>query len=145
MVQFIDGSLIAQMGSPDMRLPISYALFFPDRTDCGVPHFDPIKFGQPLTFEKPDTTRFPCLELARRAMSQGGTMPAVLNGANEHLVQLFLNTKIGFNSIPSLLEAVMDQHNPVPAETLAVIETADSWARGFAQQLADTTQAKASF
>jgi len=129
MVQFIDGSLIAQLGPPDMRLPIAHALFHPERIDVGVPPIDLIQYGKPLTFEEPDLGRFPCLGLARAALKTGGTMPAVLNGANEATVGRFLDGTLAFSAIPVALESVMNKHSTVDRPTLDDITAADRWAR----------------
>jgi 1-deoxy-D-xylulose-5-phosphate reductoisomerase len=110
MVEFIDGSVLAQLGVPDMRIPIQYALTYPDRvavTEKGL-GLDLISAGR-LHFAKPDTQRFPSLELARQALVQGGIMPCVLNAADEVAVEAFLHNRLHFSSIPRLIEAVMQQ------------------------------------
>lgn len=106
IVQFEDGSMKAQMGLPDMKLPIQFAMGYPNRLKAGFPRFDFARFPQ-LTFELPDTETFRCLELARLAMEKGGNIPCVMNAANEIAVQLFLEKKLGFNDIPVLIEEVM--------------------------------------
>lgn len=126
-VEFIDGSIIAQMGPPDMRLPIQYALSYPHRKGNPWPRFDFLEHN--LTFSDPDTARFPCLELAFKAMEAGGTMPACLNAANEIAVEQFLKGLISFTDIPHLIEGVMSAHTVTPAPEQADLEKADGWAR----------------
>jgi 1-deoxy-D-xylulose-5-phosphate reductoisomerase len=108
MVQFRDSSVKAQLGLPDMRLPIQYALSFPDRIDADFPRLDFLKFSE-LTFEEPDTKRFPCLTLAVDASKRGGNIPCVLNAANEVVVNAFLNDRIGFTDISDIIATVMDK------------------------------------
>ena len=139
MVQFNDGSLIAQLGPPDMRSPIAYALLYPERVDVGVQTLDLIKYGKPLTFEQPDLNRFPCLRLAHEALAIGGTMPAVLNGANEAAVGAFLKASISFSKIPVILETTMARHSSFDHPTLEQITAADIWAR---EQVAELTTAQ---
>ena len=127
MVRFNDGSTLAQLGLPDMRLPIQYALVYPERLNTDLPRMELNDYAN-LTFEAPDETKFPALGLARRAVAQGGTMPAVMNAANEVAVALFLNNKIPFLQIMRLVEQAMDRHDPLPP-TLANVLEADSWAR----------------
>ncbi len=112
MVEFIDGSVLAQLGLPDMRLPIQYAFTFPKRIKSLGDTLDLIKIKE-LTFEKPDNNTFPCLQLAYEALRIGGTMPTVLNAANEELVLQFLSNKIGFYDIPKRIEKVMGLHTLV--------------------------------
>lgn len=127
MVEYIDGSVLAQMGVPDMRLPIQYALFYPRRLAGGAPRLQwPI--GN-LTFEEPDIARFPSLELAFQAGRVGKTMPAVLNAANEVAVHAFLAGKVEFTAIPKLVAKVMEGHSPVTFASLEDILEADRWAR----------------
>ncbi len=127
MVEYIDGSVIAQLGLPDMRLPIQYALTYPDRVGSPVAHYDP--FGQTLSFDRPDPENFPCLNLAYRAADIGGTMPAVLNGANEIAVDSFLKEKIRFVDIPEVIYAVMQSHSLVTSPTIDDVVVADNWSR----------------
>ena len=127
MVRYRDGSTIAQLGLPDMRLPIQYALIYPQRFDSGLPRME-LKDYANLTFSAPDETKFPALELARRAVSIGGTMPAVMNAANEAAVAEFLNEKIPFLGIARSVEKAMEQHSPLPP-TFENILGVDSWAR----------------
>ncbi len=108
MVSYVDGSLLAQLGNPDMRTPIAHALAYPDRIDSGVAALDLAQIGQ-LAFARPDFDRFPCLKLAYHALAAGGTAPAILNAANEIAVQAFLDRKIGFRMIDRLIADVMDK------------------------------------
>jgi 1-deoxy-D-xylulose-5-phosphate reductoisomerase len=136
MVEFADGSVKAQLASPDMRLPIQYALSYPERLpNNSLPH---ISWGtlRELTFEQPDTERFPCLRLAMEAGKTGGTMPTVLCAADEVAVELFIKGKIGFTDIPRIVEACMEKHKSVPAKSLEVILETDTWARNLAQKTA---------
>jgi 1-deoxy-D-xylulose-5-phosphate reductoisomerase len=128
MVEFVDGSLLAQLSTPDMCLPIQYALTYPARaaSERVQTHFP--KIGS-LTFEEPDVERFPALELARRAGETGGTLPAVLNAANEIAVEAFVNRKINFAQITETVRRVMDAHATVAHPKLEQILEADAWAR----------------
>src|SRR5579862_548209 len=126
LVEFRDGSLIAQLGLPDMRLPIEYALLYPERVDANLPRLSPLEMGT-LTFEAPDEERFPCLRLAREAAQAGGTMPAVMNGANEVAVGLFLEGKLGFLGIPEAIERAMMAHTVKEDPSLDQILMADAW------------------
>ena len=128
MVEFVDGSLIAQLSTPDMCLPIQYALTYPDRAASGRVQTNFPKIGT-LTFEEPDVERFPAIELARRAGEIGGTLPAVLNAANEVAVEAFVNRKINFPQITELVRRTMAAHKTVSQPTLEQILEADSWAR----------------
>ena len=127
-VEYADGAVIAQMGTPDMRLPIAYALNYPERVDLGFERLDIFKTGH-LDFYKPDTEKFKCLSLAYRAVKTGGTMPAVMNVANEKAVALFLDKKIGFTDIPFLIEKAMDAYTVKYDYSIDDIEQADLWAR----------------
>ncbi len=137
LVEFQDGSVLAQLGLPDMRLPIEYALLFPDRVDAGLPRLDITRVSAPLTFGPPDEERFPSLGLARRAAAAGGTMPAVLNAANETAVALFLEDRLPFGGIPSLAASVMDIHVPIHEPNLEQILGADTQARKDALRLSE--------
>lgn len=128
MVEFRDGAIMAQLGSPDMRLPIQLALTYPKRLMNGFSKLDLIK-NNTLTFEAPDTEAFPCLKLAYEALRIGGTMPAVLNAANEEAVRLFLEEKIGFLEIPQIIERVMTSHTVEDTPDLDDIIKMDLWAR----------------
>ena len=128
MVEFYDGSVLAQLGIPDMRIPISYALAYPERLPNTLPSLNLFDI-QTLSFYPPDFQRFPCLQLAFDAARAGGTMPAVLNAANEVAVQAFLDETIAFLDIPTVIEAAMVQHTPEPILDASVAIHADRWAR----------------
>jgi 1-deoxy-D-xylulose-5-phosphate reductoisomerase len=128
MVEFVDGALLAQLSTPDMCLPIQYALTYPDRMPSDRVQTDFVKLGS-LTFEAPDEERFPALKLARRAGETGGTLPAVLNAANEVAVEAFLKKKINFPQITETVRRVMDAHTVVSHPTLEKILEVDAWAR----------------
>jgi 1-deoxy-D-xylulose-5-phosphate reductoisomerase len=128
MVEFVDGSLLAQMSTPDMCLPIQYALTYPARAASDRVQTNFPKIGS-LTFEEPDVERFPAVELARQAGETGGTLPAVLNAANEIAVEAFVNRKINFPQITETVRRVMAAHKPVPHPGLDQILAADAWAR----------------
>ena len=134
MVAYQDGSIMAQLGIPDMKVAIAYALSYPRRLPLRqpLPKFDG---SQPLTFEQPDLEKFPCLALAFQACEAGGTLPAVLNAANEVAVLAFLNEVIGFTAIPAVVEQTMDKHAVVSNPELADILDADRWARACAAEL----------
>ena len=133
MVEFVDGSIIAQLSTPDMCLPIQYALTYPARAASERVQTNFAKIGS-LTFEEPDTERFPALNLARRAGEVGGTLPAVLNAANEVAVEAFCNRRITFAQIPELVARTMKSHAVVAHPTLDQIIAADLWARSEASQ-----------
>jgi 1-deoxy-D-xylulose-5-phosphate reductoisomerase len=128
MVEFVDGSLLAQLSTPDMCLPIQYALTYPDRAASDRVQTNFAGIGS-LTFEEPDAERFPAIELARRAGEMCGTMPAVFNAANEVAVDAFLNQKINFPQITELVRRTMDAHQTILHPTLEQILEADAWAR----------------
>ena len=128
MVEFIDGSIIAQLSTPDMCLPIQYALTYPERASNDRVQTNFAKLGS-LTFEEPDLGRFPALKLARRAGEVGGTMPAVLNAANEVAVEAFCNCRISFEQISQTVASVMEQHQWLAHPSLDEILWADAWAR----------------
>lgn len=128
MVEYVDGSVIAQLGSPDMRIPIQLALTWPERADNNFSRLDLLKCGS-LTFEEPDMNTFACLGLAFEALKAGGTMPAVMNGANEAAVELFLNEKIAFCDISRLIERTMQAHSVNTMPGLDDIIEVDRWAR----------------
>lgn len=134
-VEFMDRAVIGQMGTPDMKIPISYALGYPKRIELNQEGIDFFGKASNLTFEKPDRETFKCLDLAIKSIKLGGTYPAVMNGANEVLVELFLNKEIGFNDIPRIIEKVMKLHGESDkvcseeALTLAFVLEADKWAR----------------
>ncbi len=128
MVEYKDGSVIAQLGQPDMRIPIQLSLTWPERCANEFPRLDLIKSGV-LTFEEPDMEKFRCLRLAYDALEEGGTMPAVLNGANEAAVKLFLEGRIGFCAIPQLIEKTMLAHEVNTSPELDDIIEVDKWAK----------------
>jgi 1-deoxy-D-xylulose-5-phosphate reductoisomerase len=128
MVEFVDGSIIAQISTPDMCLPIQYALTYPERVASERVQTDLAALGS-LTFEEPDHERFPSLGLARRAGEAGGTLPAVLNAANEVAVEAFISRKINFMQISETVARVMARHQVVPHAGLEEILAADAWAR----------------
>jgi 1-deoxy-D-xylulose-5-phosphate reductoisomerase len=133
MVEFTDGSTIAQLGTADMRQPIQYALTWPDRLESCVPRLD-WKDVTRLDFMAPDTDKFPCIGLAYRAIHLGGTAPAVVNAADEIAVAAFLNGQIPFTGIPSLIEATLDARDlHSAADSIDAILEADFWARAFAR------------
>jgi len=130
MVGFRDGSVIAQLGAPDMRLPIQYALTYPERLAADFGRFDPFAVRS-LTFEPPDFARFPCLRLAYDAIAEGGTLPAAMNAANEAAVELFLRGKITFTRIPVIIESAMKAYTVKRGYSAADVIEADKWARAF--------------
>jgi 1-deoxy-D-xylulose-5-phosphate reductoisomerase len=132
MVEFVDGSIIAQLSTPDMCLPIQYALTYPERVGSQRVQTNFAKIAS-LTFEEPDTKRFPALKLARRAGELGGTLPAVMNAANEIAVEAFCNRKIGFEEITATVARVMDRHEWIAHPSLEQILAADAWARDAAR------------
>jgi 1-deoxy-D-xylulose-5-phosphate reductoisomerase len=135
MIEMVDGSIIAQLGVTDMKHPIQYALTYPDRVPGCLPPLDLAGLSK-LTFEEPDIERFPCLGLAFDALKQGGTMPAVLNAANEVAVRSFLDGRIGFTDIAEINRLVMSAHTVQPAGDIDSVLDADSWARGQAENIA---------
>jgi 1-deoxy-D-xylulose-5-phosphate reductoisomerase len=128
MVEFVDGSIIAQLSTPDMCLPIQYALTYPERVASERVQTNFAKIGS-LTFEEPDPDRFPSITLARNAGETGGTLPAVLNAANEVAVEAFCNRKITFEGITQTVAATMAKHSVLEHPTLEKILEADTWAR----------------
>ncbi len=128
LVEFVDGSMLAQLSSPDMCLPIQYALTYPERVPSQRIQTDLIRLGQ-LTFEEPDRARFPALDLARKAGEIGGTLPAVLNAANETAVNAFIDGRINFPQISEVVARVMNRHAVTPHPSLELILQADAWAR----------------
>ena len=133
MVQFVDRSIIAQMGCTDMKLPIQYALTYPDRILNDFERLDFSKLNS-LTFEKPDLETFPCLKLAYDSLNMGGTYSAVLNAANEVLVNEFLEDKIGFYDIPYYIEKTLDAHKSISKPSLEEILHIDKWSRDFVKE-----------
>lgn len=134
MVSFRDSSVISQMGCPDMRLPIEYALTYPERLETDFERLDLAKVAT-LTFEKPDMETFPCLGLAFKVLKLGGTYPAALNSANEFLVNEFLNDKIGFYDIPYYIERTLEQHKNRINPTIEDILEVDKETRDFLSNL----------
>ena len=128
LVEFADGSVIAQLSNPDMRVPIAHALGFPDRIESGAAPLDLAAIGQ-LSFERPDARRFPCLGLAYAALREGGTAPAVLNAANEVAVAAFLEGKLRFTAIPQVIEQALERASAVRADDLETVLEADRGAR----------------
>ena len=135
MVELKDGSVIAQMGRTDMRLPIQYAFAYPDRWDAPVPVLDLTRMGA-LEFFEPAWNDFPCLGLAYRALDAERSLPIVLNAANEVAVASFLEGHLAFTDIPRVIEQAMDAHTPTKADTLAEVRSVDAWARQTAAELA---------
>ncbi|SFM60161.1 1-deoxy-D-xylulose-5-phosphate reductoisomerase [Nitrosomonas communis] len=133
MVEYIDGSVLAQLGNPDMRTPIAHALSYPERMESGVKSLDIFEIAQ-LNFEAPDFARFPCLRLAYEALSAGGNMPAVLNAANEVAVESFLAGQMPFTAIPVMIEQVLQAISRTEIATLDDVLTADSMARDVARE-----------
>lgn len=128
LVEYRDGSVIAQLGIPDMMTPISYALSYPHHKETSLPSLK-LEEASPLTFSLPESRKFPCLDLAFEAAQVGDSMPAVLNAANEEAVDLFLEERIGFLEIPLLIKKTMEAHRPFPIDTLEKVLEADAWAR----------------
>ena len=137
LVEYADGSVLAQMSRPDMRVPIAQALGWPERIDSGVPGIDLIQIAK-LSFEDPDFERFPCLCLAQSAARSGGTMPAVLNAANEIAVAAFLARRLNFAGIAGVIESVLQQHEAGPVTSLSDALAADAWARERAARALDS-------
>lgn len=135
LVLYADGSVLAQLGNPDMRTPIAYALSWPDRMEAGVRPLNLVELAK-LEFEPPDELRFPCLRLAREALNAGGTASTVLNAANEVAVTAFLAKAIGFTQIPQVIERILSQMDIRPADDLNSVLEADHNARALAQQYA---------
>jgi 1-deoxy-D-xylulose-5-phosphate reductoisomerase len=141
MVELVDGSLIAQLGVTDMRLPIQYAFSYPDRWRAPVPSLDLAQAGR-LEFGVPDGEAFPCLRLAYRALQAERSLPVVLNAANEVAVSLFLEGRLGFTSIAHVIERTMDAHRGAEVPTLAAVRAADQWAREYSQEIARGVELK---
>jgi len=135
MVEFVDGSTVAQLSRPDMRLPLLYALSYPERWASTLPRLD-VAALQGLEFEAPDPTRSPGLDLARKALALGGTAPAALNAADEEAVRLFLAGAVGFEDLTRLVDEVLSEHRPAAVTDLAAVWSADRWARARLTDLA---------
>ncbi|MDA8169487.1 MAG: 1-deoxy-D-xylulose-5-phosphate reductoisomerase [Nitrospiraceae bacterium] len=136
MVEFIDGSLLAQLSVPDMKAPIAYALSYPQRLDEVIPRLDLVKTGS-LSFQEPDMETFPCLAYAYEALVEGGTVPAVLNASNEIAVDAFLNGRIGFNDIPVIIKKAMESHKKQELRDENTVLEADALARRSALRLVE--------
>lgn len=134
MVEFCDGSLIAQLGTTDMRTPIQFALSYPDRLPATADRLGLDGLAR-LEFREPDAQRFPCLRLAREAAALGGTMPAFVSVANEELVQAFLSEKIKFGAVPALMEQAMERHRVIDPYTLDTLRETDTEARSTIREL----------
>ncbi len=133
LVEFVDGTVLAQLGVTDMRLPIQYALSYPERWEAAIPGLDFTR-ARRLDFDLPDRERFPCLGLAYKALAAGGSACAVLNAANEEAVAAFLDGRIPFTAIPDSILEVLEAHPPVPVNGLPDVLEADAWARGRARE-----------
>lgn len=134
LVEFVDGAILAQLGLPDMRLPIAYALAYPDRPTLPFPRLDLTKIGQ-LAFEEPDRERFPCLRLAYEAGEAGGLMPTILSAADDEAITAFMRGDLSFIGIPTVIAGALDAFSGDSAVTLEAIEATDRWARDFARTM----------
>ncbi len=141
MVELVDGSIIAQLGVTDMRLPIQYAFSYPCRWTTSLPTLDLVRAGI-LEFHAPDTAAFPCLALAYRALRAERSLPVVLNAANEVAVALFLDGRIGFTAIASIIEQTMEAHEPAGVTTLAEVRSVNAWARDYSREVARGVELK---
>jgi len=143
MVEYADGSVLAQLGNPDMRTPIAHAMGWPERLESGVESLDLIALGQ-LAFEAPDLERFPCLRLAREAAEAGGTAPTALNAANEVAVEAFLGGRLNFTGIARVIDSVLQRHEVRPVTTLEEALAADCRAREAARCVLEARRAVSS-
>ena len=134
LVEYTDRSVIAQLGLPDMRTPIAYAMNYPERVPLDLPSLNLAQIGA-LTFFNPDHDRFPCLKLGYEALRVGGTMPAAMNAANEVAVHAFLDRRIGFLGIAETIRRTMDAHTPVEVSTIEDALHTDAWARAKALEV----------
>jgi 1-deoxy-D-xylulose-5-phosphate reductoisomerase len=141
MVEFVDGSVIAQLGVTDMRLPIQYALSYPERWRTGLPPLDLASAGR-LEFGVPDAETFPCLRLAYRALAAERSLPVVLNAANEVAVARFLEGRLGFTSIAHVIERTMEAHQVAEVATLVEVHAVDRWAREYSLEVARGVELK---
>jgi 1-deoxy-D-xylulose-5-phosphate reductoisomerase len=141
MVELTDGSVLAQLGVTDMRLPIQYAFSYPERWSASLPSLDLVRAGR-LDFDAPDCAAFPCLALAYRALEAGRSVPVVLNAANEVAVARFLEGRIGFTAIARVIEAAMGAHAPAEVSTLAQVRAVDRWARAHAENAAHAVESE---
>jgi 1-deoxy-D-xylulose-5-phosphate reductoisomerase len=135
MVELLDGSVIAQLGVTDMRLPIQYACSYPERWDGALPSLNLSQAGR-LEFHPPDHQRFPCLGLAYRALRAEGTLAVVLNAANEVAVAAFLDGRLGFTAIPTVIERTMNTHVVEGVSTVETVRRVDAWGRNYAREMA---------
>jgi 1-deoxy-D-xylulose-5-phosphate reductoisomerase len=140
IVELTDGSMIAQMGTTDMRLPIQYAFSYPDRWPAPVPFLDLARAGT-LEFHAPAWDDFPCLRLAYRALEAERSLPVVLNAANEVAVASFLHGQLGFTQIPRVIAETMDAHVPAGTDTLAAVRRIDRWAHDYAREAVEKCRA----
>jgi 1-deoxy-D-xylulose-5-phosphate reductoisomerase len=140
LIELADGSVIAGMSQPDMRVPIAHALAWPGRIESGAARLDLVQIAK-LSFEAPDLERFPCLRIAQEAARAGGTMPAVLNAANEVAVAAFLGRRLNFAGIAAVIESVLQQHEAGPVRSLDDALSADAWARRHAHAALGSRQA----
>ena len=141
LVEFVDGSILAQLGVTDMRLPIQYAFSYPERWTAPLPPLDLARAGR-LDFDTPDTDSFPCLRLAYRALDAERSLPVVLNAANEIAVARFLDGRLAFTAIPHVIEQTMNAHVPARVSSLAAVRNVDHWSRAHAQDVAATVELK---
>jgi len=141
MIELVDGSIIAQMGITDMRLPIQYAFSYPDRWPAPLPALDLARAGR-LDFHAPDTDAFPCLRLAYRALAAECSLAVVLNAANEVAVERFLDGRLAFNAIPQVIASTMDAHQPVQVATLHEVRAVNQWARDYSLEVARGVELK---
>ena len=141
LVEFSDGSVIAQLSNPDMRLPIQYSITYPERLGSQVKSLDLPAIGK-LEFFRPDFKKFPCLRIALNAGKKGGTMPAVMNAANEVAVKYFLENKIGFDEIPVVIKKVMSKHKVKHSPDIKEIVKADLKARVMAEEIIQAISCK---
>lgn len=139
MVEYVDNAIMAQLGTPDMTIPIQLSLTYPNRMESDAGEVDFVKLGT-LSFFEPDAEKFRCLQLAYDALAIGGTMPCVLNGANEVAVDAFLHGKIGFTDIPKLIEKTMKAHQVISDYTLEDVFSVDLWAKNYARDLLDAAK-----
>jgi len=142
MVEYVDGSVIAQLGNPDMRTPIAHALAYPERMEAGVSSLDLCRVGR-LDFAPPDFARFPALRLGYRALEEGGTSPATLNAANEVAVAAFLERRLPFTAITAVIESVMNELRPRAFDALSEVLEIDASARRLALLQVDAMTARA--
>ncbi|MCL7419322.1 MAG: 1-deoxy-D-xylulose-5-phosphate reductoisomerase [Methylobacter sp.] len=136
MVDYVDGTVLAQMGNPDMRIPIAHSMAWPERFDSGVEPLNIFDVGR-MDFQEPNLERFPCLRLAYEAINAGGIMPTVLNAANEIAVDAFLNERVRFTDIPVIIERCMKEFDAKPADSLEIILDVDKQARKLSNQIID--------